>query len=216
MKKEGFSLIELMIVIVIIGILAIIAMPSYKKYITKSKMAESYNVLDNMGKIEFAAYSEFKEFIPLVPNNTTGGPTADSVAASLPNSGYGLFGYPIAPGSKQFFVYYTVTGKFDASGTAVADSIHRYPVTTSMFIPFNSVSSLVSTRYPSDGTRCHPTLSVADLGITAQANYDWTVLGANADFKGDEGLCTMVLRTMDAVEKNPKYRSGFIVVNEGE
>ena len=42
MKQQGFTLIELMIVIAIIGILAVIAVPQYLTYTTKTKVAEAY------------------------------------------------------------------------------------------------------------------------------------------------------------------------------
>ena len=76
MKKQGFTLIELMVVIVIMGILAAVAVPKLFGMIAKSKASEVGPAAGTYVKLQQAYFSE---------NNQIGGWT--KVGYIAPNSG---------------------------------------------------------------------------------------------------------------------------------
>ncbi|HDP24977.1 MAG TPA: pilin [Deltaproteobacteria bacterium] len=55
--KKGFTLIELMIVVAIIGVLAAVAIPAYSGYVKRARMSEITNA---MGAIGTAAIEQFQ------------------------------------------------------------------------------------------------------------------------------------------------------------
>ncbi|HEY3347567.1 MAG TPA: prepilin-type N-terminal cleavage/methylation domain-containing protein [Nitrospirota bacterium] len=62
-NKSGFTLIELMIAVAIIGILAAIAIPNYMRYMSKAKQAEAKSNLKGIFTVETTYYSEHNVFV---------------------------------------------------------------------------------------------------------------------------------------------------------
>ena len=58
MKKVGFSLIELMIVVAIIAFLAMVSVPTFQKFLAKAKRAEAYMNLSSIYAAEKAYWAE--------------------------------------------------------------------------------------------------------------------------------------------------------------
>jgi len=73
-KQQGFTLIELMIVVAIIGILAAIAIPAYQDYTIRAQVSEGLNLTGGAK----AAATEYYQDQGVFPTNNTVAGLADS------------------------------------------------------------------------------------------------------------------------------------------
>jgi type IV pilus assembly protein PilA len=99
--QKGFTLIELMIVIAIIGILAAIAIPAYQNYTIRSQVTEGLSLADGW-KTSISEYYAQNGSFPTT-SSTTGG--AGSVAVSGASVGKYVGSVAVSTGGAIVVVY---------------------------------------------------------------------------------------------------------------
>lgn len=188
--KLAFTLVELMVVIIIIGLLAAIAMPSYQKYTMTAKLAEAYQGIDNIRKKQYAYFAEFNEFYWLGAAN----PDPIDFPMYITNSSEWNNWYPNTVGSRVLFSYSASAGKIDESGTQLSVS----PKTGNSFVPDATAASANVRRQIIGGTRCNANMAATALGAVVQANYDWLIISAVGDLNEDRtDVCTAIVQFVD-------------------
>lgn len=97
-NKAGFTLVELLIAVAIIGIIAAIGLPAYRQSILKSHRTDAKITLSRLATLEeryyFTNNSYTGDFADIVPGATSGQPIASddgrySIAVTLTGGGTG-------------------------------------------------------------------------------------------------------------------------------
>lgn len=138
--RGGFTLVELMIVVSIIGILAAIAVPSYKNYVMRAKASEAVGFLADIKARQEAYKADFGQYCNASGASDAawnpGVPTINPQPWDNARVGWNQLGAR-PPGLRVLFAYETVAGGPGMQPTARGFTNNRgypNPVTDDWFI----------------------------------------------------------------------------------
>lgn len=119
MKRNGFTLIELMIVVAVVGILTAIALPSYTSYINRGKITDAIAALADY-RIKMEQYFQ---------DNRNYGTASGSCPVTVITSKY--FVYTCLVGASTPSVAYTATATSIAGALGAATGDYTYSLNES-------------------------------------------------------------------------------------
>lgn len=117
MKRLGFTLIELMIVVAIIAFLAMVSVPTFTRFLAKAKRAEAYMNLSSIYAAEKSYWAEQGKYSDVLngqggvgwkPEGYRGGGAGENF--------YYTYGFPGSEGRTHF------TGKLNTSSSYLANA----------------------------------------------------------------------------------------------
>lgn len=182
-RESGFTLVELMIVIAIIGILATVAVPSFVRYQNRARRAESFANLSGLATAQKSYYAEYGLFVgaEMEPSNTTGvDPGAAQRDSTAIAAGFANVGW--YPDGRVYYDYDTNTGGYSGSCNCTT----CFTSTAYGDVDGDGSVALVLFTHPNvDVTDSCTSLYFSDQGIPQIRNggtvYDEPVLVAGAD-----------------------------------
>lgn len=179
-RDDGFTLVELMVVVAIIGVLSAVAIPNFKKYQAKAKVSEAKLQLSSIYTAETSFYADFNiyhnclKYMGYDPTPeaasryyTTGITSAAAVSA-------GAYAAAVNSGLSQ------VTGTVDGCGTATEAALDG----KSQFIAGKIVATAVAPVTEITGTSATDTTFVA--GAAGYIMSGFTTAGTSSLLRVDQ------------------------------
>jgi type IV pilus assembly protein PilA len=159
-RRGGFTLIELMIVVAIIGILAAIAIPNFLRFQLKAKSSEGKT---NLSAIRTAEESFFAEFNRYVSADASPAAIGDNVKVDFVDQGPAGAGFGTLGWAPEGQVYFNYAVEVPAAG-------NEFTATAAANIDANGNAQLWGYRKGANAGRSHgttPANCTAGFGVEA-------------------------------------------------
>lgn len=135
-KTSGFSLIELMVTVGIVAILGAIALPAYRDYVTRGKLAEAYTLLSGQRVKMEQYYQDVRDYTNACGPNTVATPSTGTyftlACGNLTANSYTITATPLAGSGVTGFSF--TIDQNNAKTTATVPSGWSLPATNNCWV----------------------------------------------------------------------------------
>ena len=172
-RSEGFTLVEMMVVVAIVGILATLAVVGYRKLVQSSHVSEATNMVQNIRVAQEGYHSETQQYANI------------TAVASFP-SGNGAAGGPLYPATPRYGIQTTWGPTCPAGCNAGVDwSVLALHVDGPVLFGYATIANPAT---------CPASVKIngTTTTLTPPATGDWYAIGAEADLDGSSAGYTDV------------------------
>ena len=124
-REKGFSLIEVLLVVVIIGVIAAMAIPAYQKGMWAAENGSAFGTMRTINSTQVSFYTQYNRFGRLAEINAILGNGVGTVVGDRLVRGKYVFEMsPITPTDAELATEYSVSATRDIPG----DVVYRYEI----------------------------------------------------------------------------------------
>jgi prepilin-type N-terminal cleavage/methylation domain-containing protein len=175
MLRRGFTLVELMIVVAIVGVLAVVAGNAYRKYMDSARKSEVYALFGEIRTKEEAYRAEFNAYLGTTTDETvlypvllSAGEPKPKPVAPLPAAWTQL---GIQPGHANLYCGYAVVA--DAANTPPAGAIGLATFSVTPKVPWWYVTAQCDNDGDGDASHNATFTTAYDRTAVTEANEHW-------------------------------------------